>query len=318
MKHEITKESCNCTGGCKCPITGLPIHKVVTGLIVLVLLGLTTWNTVKINKIYSGTISQYGNEANFKTRLEISQSSGFVSRNAESLESLKTQLGLGAANQEAKAEEKAEESTTTQVVNTDLAIGDAKWAANAQEANVYFGLQGTPGNAIVNVKNGNFKAIGGALPQSAFEAAVAAVKAGNAVADDFGKAGTLTPEQVAALLQNVHYYGDKNAEVVIVEYSDLLCPYCQRQHSERVLENIVDADKTVAKVFKNNPIAGLHPTAPLGAKGAECAGQIAGSEAFYNYLDKAFTYSTFNKDNVVEIATSLGLDKAKFEACVNG
>ena len=102
---------------------------------------------------------------------------------------------------------------------------------------------------------------------------------------------------------------------MIVEYSDILCPFCQRHYNAKTIENIVDADSTVGMVFKNMPIAALHPTAPIGAKGVECAGKIAGTKAFYTFLEKAFTYTTFNNDNVTEIAKAIGLDKNEFAAC---
>ena len=63
------------------------------------------------------------------------------------------------------------------------------------------------------------------------------------------------------------------------------------------------------------PIAGLHPNAPLGAKGVECAGKLGGSEKFYTYLDKAFAENDFNGSNVVSLAEGIGLDKEAFVAC---
>lgn len=326
MKHEMTKENATCcsSSACKCPITGLPIHKVVYGLLILVLFVLTSWNTVKINKIYSAQIAQYGNEANMNEYLKITQTTGFIDNVKHGIDSMKAQVGLTNENEadtkhaETQTEETGDTKTeqNTEVVNTQVANGEAKWAVNAQEALNYFGLQGTPGNVVLNTKTGHYKAIGGAYPQSQFEAAVATIKAGEAKTDEAGQAGTLTQEQIAALLKGVHYYKNEGAEIVIVEYSDLLCPFCQRHFNAKTLENIVNADKGVALVFKNNPIAQLHPTAPIGAKGAECAGQIGGSQAFYNFIAKAFSYSTFNNDNVTEIATSIGLDKAQFSACL--
>lgn len=284
----------------------------------LTILGLTAWNTVKINKLYSSELAQYGNQANMNEMLKLSQTTGYIEGFKQRIEMMKEQFG---AATETKAEETtgAEETQTVQstdVVNTDVANGDAKWAANAQEALNYFGLQGTPGNVVLNTKTGHYKAIGGAYPQSQFDTAVATIKAGEAKTDEAGQAGTLTQEQIAALLKGVHYYKNEGAEIVIVEYSDLLCPFCQRHFNAKTLENIVNADAGVALVFKNNPIAQLHPTAPIGAKGAECAGQIWGSQAFYKFLEKAFSYATFNNDNVTEIATSIGLDKAQFSACL--
>jgi protein-disulfide isomerase len=87
------------------------------------------------------------------------------------------------------------------------------------------------------------------------------------VSDDMGNAGTLTQEQIDSILSNVYYRNDKsNADIVIVEYSDILCPFCQRHYNGRTIENILDADSSVALAFKNMPLAQLHPNAPLGAK----------------------------------------------------
>ena len=328
MKHEMTQENATCCSksACKCPITGLPIHKVIFGAIMLTLFGLTAWNTVKINKIFSAQVAQYGNEANMNEYLKITQTTGFINNVKQGLDGLKAQVGLSTEvnSEETDTTETTTEETgdtktvqSTEVVNTNVANGDAKWAANGKEAFTYFGLQGTPGNVVLNTKTGNYKAIGGAYPKDVFEKAVATIKAGEAQSDEAGQAGTLTQEQIAALLKGAYYYKNEGAEIVIVEYSDLLCPYCQRHFDNKTIESIVDADATVALVFKNNPIAQLHPTAPIGAKGAECAGQLGGSKAFYNFIAKGFTYSTFNNDNVTEIATSIGLDKAQFVACLN-
>lgn len=247
----------------------------------LTILGLTAWNTVKINKLYSNELAQYGNEANMNEMLKLSQTTGYIEGFKQRIEMMKAQFG--SIDQETTQEETTPETTgaekqktiqSTEVVNTQVANGDAKWAANAQEAKNYFGLEGTPGNVVLNTKTGHYKSIGGAYPQSQFDAAVATIKAGEAKTDEAGQAGTLTQEQIAALLKGVHYYKNEGAEIVIVEYSDLLCPFCQRHFNAKTLENIVNADAGVALVFKNNPIAQLHPTAPIGAKGAECAGQL--------------------------------------------
>ena len=202
-------------------------------------------------------------------------------------------------------------------MDTAAAYNDKLWDENSTEALQNFGLQGTPGNAVIDVKTGKYKAIGGAYPQSAFEEVIAKLQAGETLTtDDMGQAGTLTKDVLQKILKGAHYYGEEKAGIVVVEYSDILCPFCQRHFNAKTIENIVDASNgKVALVFKNMPIAGLHPTAPLGAKGAECAGQIGGTKAYYDYLTQAFTYKVFNGSNVVDIAKKVGLDEAKFAAC---
>lgn len=230
-------------------------------------------------------------------------------------------MALGLLETESTAAVETDESTveptenSADVLDTAAALSDPTWSANAAQAKSLFGMEGTPANAIINIKSGNFKAIAGAYPTANFEAAIATLKKGPAQSDDAGNAGTLTQEQIKAVLEGAHYYANEGAEIVIVEYTDLLCPFCQRHYSAKTLENIVNADKGVALIIKNMPLAQLHPTAPLGAKGVECAGQLGGSQAYYSYFDKAFTYSTFNGSNVVEIAKTVGLDAEAFAAC---
>jgi protein-disulfide isomerase len=133
-----------------------------------------------------------------------------------------------------------------------------------------------------------------------------------------GNAGTLTEEQLSALLDGVYYKDDKNnAKIIIVEYSDLLCPFCKRHYNDRSLENIVDEDANIALVFKNMPIPSLHPNAPLGAKGVDCAGKLSGSKGYYEFLDAAMAESDFSLNGIAAIANKLGLDADEFAACYN-
>ena len=270
----------------------------------------------KVNTMYKATIDfQFGSQENFdalyKARMTPETKKQLYDSIKQAVEQMKAQQD---SDETAKDEEQA--ASDEKGIDTKAALNDATWEKNSKEASSLFDLSGTPGNAVINVKNGNFKAIGGAYPQSAFEAVVADLKAGKELtSDDMGKAGKLTKDQITALLKDVHFSGDKNADIVIVEYSDLLCPFCKRHYNDKTIENIVAADKAVALVFKNMPIAGLHPNAPLGAKGVECAGKLGGSEKFYAYLDKAFAENDFNGSNVVSLAEGIGLDKEAFVAC---
>lgn len=182
-------------------------------------------------------------------------------------------------------------------------------------------MEGTPGNAIINKKTGTWQAIGGAYPNPGFKEVVMAVKEGKDLSSfsDFGKSGTLTQEQIAKLIEGVHFYGKDSADIIIVEYSDLLCPFCQRHFEAKTIESIVDEDETIALVFKNHPIVQLrgHETAAIGARAVECAGEIGGSDAYYKYLGLAFQQKKFNARNIEQLAQDAGLDADAFVACFN-
>lgn len=293
-------------------------HNVMAGT-ALVLSAITlVWGVVlgtciykKVDTLYKvGIETQYGSQANFDAIFETSMTPTVRKQIDERVQQALQQMK---AEQEKNDGDMADDESN---LDTKAALNDPTWNANWMEADSLFGLRGTPGNAVINVKNGNFKAVSGAYPQSAFEAVIADLKAGKElVNDDMGNAGKLTEKQISLLLEGAHFNGDQNADIVIVEYSDLLCPFCQRHYNDKTLENIIAADSSVALVFKNMPIVSLHPNAPLGAKGVECAGELWGSEHFYAYLDKAFAQSDFNGSNVIKIAEEIGLDREAFVAC---
>lgn len=134
---------------------------------------------------------------------------------------------------------------------------------------------------------------------------------------DSKESSTLDQSTVEKLLKDAHYYGDKDAKIVVLEYSDLLCPFCKRHYNDQTIENLVKANDDVALVFKNMPLEQLHPTAPKGAQGLYCAGKLWGEDKYYDYLAEAFKAEDFNDTNVVDMAKKIGLDAGKFTSCYN-
>jgi protein-disulfide isomerase len=66
-----------------------------------------------------------------------------------------------------------------------------------------------------------------------------------------------------SILKSTFIKGQQEARFLIFEYSDLLCPFCQRHHNDKTLLKVQEKyPNDVALVFKNMPLAQLHPTAP--------------------------------------------------------
>lgn len=85
-----------------------------------------------------------------------------------------------------------------------------------------------------------------------------------------------------------HVVGDLNtAKLVIVEYSDMECPFCQRFH-EIMKRVVADSNGDVAWVYRHFPLPQLHPKATQAAEASECAWEQGGNEAFWKYADKVF------------------------------
>src|SRR3989344_1487036 len=81
--------------------------------------------------------------------------------------------------------------------------------------------------------------------------------------------------------------GDKNAPIVMLEFSDFQCPFCAKFWAEtlpQIEKNYVDTGK-VYFVYKDFPLSEIHPFAQQAAEAALCAGEQG---KFWEYHDKLF------------------------------
>ncbi len=120
-----------------------------------------------------------------------------------------------------------------------------------------------------------------------------------------------------------HILGNPDAPVKLIEFSDFECPFCKRFHlTMKRLMNEYGKDGKVAWVYRHFPLDSLHAKARKEAQAAECANELGGNEAFWAYSDRLFEVTPSNDrlDLAVlpRIAQEIGLDRAKFEACLGG
>lgn len=115
-------------------------------------------------------------------------------------------------------------------------------------------------------------------------------------------------------------FGNKEAQVIVVEYSDLECPFCKVFHN--TMHQIVDEYKgKIAWVYRHYPIKELHTRATKEAEASECAYEQGGSVIFWKYIDQVFattgTNDTLDPLELPKIAGSLGLNTEVFNTCLN-
>jgi len=116
-----------------------------------------------------------------------------------------------------------------------------------------------------------------------------------------------------------HVFGSRNAEVVIIEYSDTECPFCKIFHN--TMKQVVDEyEGKVAWVYRHFPIVELHKRAMKEAEATECAAELGGSQAFWKYLDGIFEKTNSNDSldpgELPKIASEIGLDVETFNSCL--
>ncbi len=115
--------------------------------------------------------------------------------------------------------------------------------------------------------------------------------------------------------------GDPDAPVVIIEYTDFQCPFCVR-HQQQTFPQI-DANfiknGDVYYVYKDFPLASIHPQAVKASEAARCAGD---QDAYREMHDQLFNTQPdwSGRGNVEDIFTTyaeeLGLDTAVFNQCL--
>ena len=117
-----------------------------------------------------------------------------------------------------------------------------------------------------------------------------------------------------------HIVGSVNADLVIVEYSDTECPFC-KSFQGTMKEVVRTYGGRVAWVYRQFPIVQLHSKAPKEAEATECATELGGNQAFWNYINKVFDTTNSNDSldpaQLPKIAVSVGLDETAFNKCLS-
>lgn len=123
---------------------------------------------------------------------------------------------------------------------------------------------------------------------------------------------------------NDAYYGDENATLEIIEFSEFACPFCavaaglDRQTGKIVAENSVkslvdDYNGQVKLVYKHLIV---HPdSATESAIASEC-GRQQGNDNFWKFHDYFFETNKLTKADGIAYAEELGLDMNLFNACI--
>lgn len=116
--------------------------------------------------------------------------------------------------------------------------------------------------------------------------------------------------------------GSPDADITLIEYSDLECPACK--FFEGSLEQTLDKygkDGTFAWVYRQFPLTSLHSQAIKESEAILCAGKLGGNNSYWDLVNKIFEVTPSNNGldlaKLPDYAVSIGLDKAEFEECLN-
>ncbi len=127
------------------------------------------------------------------------------------------------------------------------------------------------------------------------------------------------PQRNAAEREDDMVLGVPDAPVIMIEYASLTCPHCAAFHKDifpTIKVNYIDTGK-VRFVFRQLPT----PPVPF-AVGAEAVARCAGPEKYFDLLDVLYEKqllwirSENPRQALMDIASSAGISKDDFEACI--
>jgi protein-disulfide isomerase len=107
-----------------------------------------------------------------------------------------------------------------------------------------------------------------------------------------------------------HIQGNNNAVIELVEYGDYQCPHCGRAYPivKKMQAQLGDKMKLI---FRNFPLANIHPDAVMAAVATEAA---ALQDKYWEMHDIIFeNQEELERDSLIAYANELGLDIKQFE-----
>jgi protein-disulfide isomerase len=122
--------------------------------------------------------------------------------------------------------------------------------------------------------------------------------------------------------------GAKASKVVVVSFDDFECPYCSRMHQTLFPEILKEYGDRVTFIYKDYPLAEIHPWATHAAVDANCLA-AQNPDAYWDFADYIHTHQhevseqktpTDRFDELDRLTVTQGqkrnLDMAKLQACI--
>jgi protein-disulfide isomerase len=106
--------------------------------------------------------------------------------------------------------------------------------------------------------------------------------------------------------------GEKTAPVVLVEFADYQCPYCQKVNPQ-IQQLKKEYGDALTVIYKDFPLP-MHHSAQKAAEASRCAGEQG---KFWEYHDVLFYSKQLEPDELKEHARVLKLDADHFDTCLD-
>lgn len=118
-----------------------------------------------------------------------------------------------------------------------------------------------------------------------------------------------------------HLVGSPSAPVMIIEYADIDSSFSKafQKTMEQLMVEYAPAGK-VGWAYRHFPLIDQYPNSEEHAEAAECASALGNSKAFWSFIDLMQAYAPgnqqFDPSNYDSVATSIGVNADRFDACM--
>ncbi len=130
----------------------------------------------------------------------------------------------------------------------------------------------------------------------------------------------IDPSKVDKLTLSDHINGNPEAQLQLIVYSDLECPFSKR--FQTTVKQIIDQYKDkIVVVYRHFPLDQIHPQTRIEAQATECAAKLNGNDGFWRLTDKIYEITPSNNGLDLTIlpalASQAGINQTAFKTCLS-
>ena len=108
--------------------------------------------------------------------------------------------------------------------------------------------------------------------------------------------------------------GNKKAKYALIEYSDYDCPFCKDFHS--TVKQLIDENSDFKWIFRQFPLAQIHPNATEKAKAAMCVYKLGGNDKFWAFSDTMYEDQSILPADLKAEVTKIGISESTYNDCL--